>query len=326
MSTISILMPVYNGMPYIIKAVESILAQDYKDWELIISDNGSTDETRDYLITLDDCRITIYKQETNLGIFGNLNFLLKCAHNPIAKILCADDKLLPGALESIVHFMSTSPHCAISRCLAQGDKNKQYKSGAINQIERELPIRLEPTAASLAFATFGNLVGNLSKAACRPALIIEAGGFDQNFPYVGDYEGWARVAACYGIDLQNEELIFERVHIAQNSNLLNRKNELYPQFHQILEKFCTQVCVDDLVLLKRHWTIQFFPQRLSRIFRQILAGNFSLAQLPLRDLPLGISKWAVILSYPLWKFNLPITHATTRQLFNRIIELNGEQP
>lgn len=320
MTTISILMPVYNGLPYIIEAVESVLLQDYKNWELVISDDGSNDNTREYLDTLIDSRIRIYKQTTNLGIFGNLNFLLENAKYPIAKIFCQDDVLLPGALEKITHFMVERPNCAVSRCLVQGAKNIRF----MNEVERELPIRLEPSAAIMAFATFGNIVGNLCQAACRPRLILDAGGFDQSYPYAGDYEGWVRVSAKYGIDLQNEELVFQRQHPQQNSNLLNFKNELYPQLHRLLENFCTQVCDDDLAILKRHWTIHFFPQRFSRIFRQILAGKFSLAKLPLRDMPLGISKWAVIISYPLWKFNLPIAQATTRLLFNRIIELNGK--
>ncbi|TRZ76719.1 MAG: glycosyltransferase family 2 protein [Chitinophagaceae bacterium] len=325
MTTITILMPVYNGMPYIIEAVESVLKQKYTDWDLIISDNCSTDNTCHYLDTLIDARIKIYKQETNLGIYGNINFLIKCTQSTIAKILCADDILLPDALERIVHFMVIRPNCVISRCLAENDK-KKFMPLMSPGFEGTLPNRLKPTAALLAFATFGNLIGNLSKVAFRPQLIIEAGGFNQNLPFAGDYEGWARIAGLYGLDLQNEELIFERIHLAQNTNLLNMKNELYQQINILLEKFSTQVCDNDLAILKRHWTIHFLAPRLSRVIIQILAGEFNLAKIPLKDLPLGISKGAVIAAYPIWKLNLPIANSTTRQLFNRIIELNADQP
>ena len=71
--TISILTPVWNGLPYIKECVDSVFAQEFQDWELIISDNGSTDGTRDYLDTLKDQRVRIFKQEKNLGIDGNLN-------------------------------------------------------------------------------------------------------------------------------------------------------------------------------------------------------------------------------------------------------------
>src|SRR5688500_15313128 len=93
---ISILTPVWNGLPFVKECIDSVLSQEFQEWELIISDNGSTDGTRDYLDTLKDERIKIYKQEKNLGIYGNLNFLLSKASAPIGYWLCADDYFHPG--------------------------------------------------------------------------------------------------------------------------------------------------------------------------------------------------------------------------------------
>lgn len=324
MPRISVLMPVYNGMPYIPEAVESVLAQDERDWELVISDNGSTDGTRDYLRSLQDPRIRIHLQQANLGIFGNLNFLMAQAQTEIAKILCADDRLLPGALAEIALFMEERPWCAVSRCWAEGD-SRHFQRGQRGELIGALPPRIYPKAAFLAFATFGNLVGNLSKAACRSRLVLEQGGFDQGLPYVGDYEGWMRVSERYGLALQDVELIFERRHPAQNSKLLNRKNELFPQINKLIERFATKVPPSDLALFKRHWTIHFLAQRVPKLVRQALAGEFSLARSGLTELPLGISPFAVIAAYPIMKLNLPPARATTRKLFARIIEVNGVQ-
>jgi len=324
MPRISVLMPVYNGMPYIPEAVESVLAQDEQDWELVISDNGSTDSTRDYLSTLQDPRIRVHLQQANLGIFGNLNFLLAQTRASIAKILCADDKLLPGALARIAAFMEERPWCAVSRCWAVGDA-QQFELGQRAELEGALPARIYPAAAILAFATFRNLVGNLSKGACRPKWVMEQGGFDQGFPYAGDYEGWIRVSACHGIALQNEELIYERRHATQNSVLLNRKNELFTQVTKLIETLARMVSASDLAILKRHWTIYFLSQRIPRLVRQTLAGEPTLAYKGLMELPLGISPVAVIAAYPVLKFNLPPARATTRKLFARIVAVNGGQ-
>jgi glycosyltransferase involved in cell wall biosynthesis len=324
MPRITVLMPVYNGMPYIPEAVETVLAQDEQDWELVISDNGSTDATRAYLSTLQDPRIRIHLQQDNLGIFGNLNFLLAQAQASIAKILCADDKLLPGALARIAAYMEERPWCAVSRCLALGNL-AQYLPGQRAEHEGALPAHLRPAAATLAFATFGNVVGNLSKAACRPQQVLALGGFDQNFPYAGDYEGWMRVANHHGIALQNEELIHERHHAAQNSNLLNRNNELFPQLTKLIEMMATKVPTSDLAQLKHHWTIHFLAQRLPKLARQALAGEYRLARSGLSNLPMGISPLAVMAAYPVLKFNLPPARATTRKLFARILEINGSQ-
>lgn len=324
MTRISVLLPVYNGMPYIYEAVNSVLAQDEQNWELVISDNGSTDATRAYLNTLQDPRIRIYLQQDNLGIFGNLNFLLEQAQASIAKILCADDKLLPGALSRIAPFMEERPWCAVSRCLVLGDI-KRYQPGQRAELEGALPVRIHPAAAILAFATFGNLVGNLSKAACRPRQVLDQGGFDQGFPYAGDYEGWMRVAASHGIALQNEELVFERSHVAQNSTLLNRKNELFPQLTKLIEIIARKVPPSDLAVLKRHWTIHFLAQRLPKLIRQAIVGDFRLARSGLTNLPIGIKPSAVIAAYPVSRFNLPLAQMTTRKLFARILEVNGSQ-
>lgn len=321
MPRISVLMPVYNGMPYIPEAVESVLAQDEQDWELVISDNGSTDSTRDYLRTLQDPRIRIHLQQANLGIFGNLNFLLEQAQASIAKILCADDKLLPGALARIAAFMEERPWCAVSRCWAEGDA-RRFQRGQRDELIGTLPSRIYPEAAPLMFAIFGNIVGNLSKAACRPRLVLERGGFDQRLPYAGDYEGWMRVSERYGLALQDVELIFERQHPAQNSNLLNRNNELFSQLKQLIEMLASRVPPSDLALLKRNWTIYFLSQRIPRLAWQAMKGEYGLARAGLTNLPLGISAIMVIAAYPILKLNLPPARATRRKLLFRALEIN----
>lgn len=324
MPRITVLMPVYNGMPFIPEAVESVLAQDEQDWELVISDNGSTDGTRAYLDTVKDPRICIHLQKDNLGIFGNMNFLLRQARSPIAKILCADDKLLPSALTHVAQFMEDRPYCAISRCWRLGD-SEASKRDERYATESQLPVSLNPTSALLAYLTFGNPVGNLSQASCRPRMIIKCGGFDQRFPYSGDREAWARVAARYGLELQNEELVFERTHPLQNRFLLDRQNENFTQTKRIIENWAVMADPKDLDLLKSHWTLHFLAQRVPRLARQVMVGRLKLAYNGLVELPLGISPLSVLTSYLIQKINHNASRITTQKLLARIIELNGGQ-
>ena len=128
---ISVLIPVYNGLPFIEAAIASVLAQECQDWELLISDNGSNDGTRAYLSALSDPRIQVYEQLSNIGIMGNLNFLLAQAPAAIVKILGHDDMLLAGALERTACFMEERPDCAVSRCWALGDQQRYSKSGKL---------------------------------------------------------------------------------------------------------------------------------------------------------------------------------------------------
>lgn len=319
---ISVLIPVYNGILYIAEAIESVLAQELQDWELVISDNGSKDGTRDYLRTLSDPRIRVYEQPVNLGIMGNLNFLLTQARAPIAKILGHDDMLLKGGLERTARFMEERPDCAVSRCWAQGDEIRYSKIGIL-QWESRLPSRLEPAAAILAFATFGNFVGNICRAACRPKLVMQAGGFDLKYPSAGDYEGWQRVAKTFGIWLQNEELVFERIHEMQDSSVSSQTNRIDPQVNSILEIIAKEVDPSLLQVLRRHWTIHVFSPRFSRFVRQICRGRFTLASSTWRNLPLGVSASSSIAAYPVFKLKLPEYNITTSYLFGEIVKSNN---
>lgn len=322
MPRISVLMPCYNGMPYIVEAVESVLKQDEQDWELIISDNGSSDGTREYLAGLTDPRIVVYLQPDNLGVYGNLNFLLTKARCEIAKLLCADDALLPNSLDRGARLMEDNRECAVARCLSTGSAPPKRASPS-SRFEEQLPVSLSPKAAVLAFACFGNLVGNLSRALCRPKRVIDAGGFNRSMTYAGDTEGWVRVARSYGIELQNEALVFERTHPMQGRVLLTQNAYVnYSQTNDVVSLLASLVDPADLPLLKEHWTIHFFAPRTSSTIRELLRGNIAKARSIWRDLPLGLSPLRCIAAYPAWRFDLASAQHTADRLLDRIIELN----
>ncbi|WP_428311597.1 glycosyltransferase family 2 protein [Hydrocarboniphaga sp.] len=322
MPKISVLMPVYNGIPYIQEAIDSVLTQEYRDLELVVSDNGSTDKTADYVRSLNDPRIRFFQQISNLGVYGNLNFLIAEARAPIAQILCADDKLLDGALARIAQFMEERPTCALSRCWTVGDLAFFGPSGP-GYIQGSLPLSLNCAAAVLAYATFGNPVGNLSQAVCRPEKVIEVGGFNSEFSYAGDREGWLRVINRFGLELHNEELVFERIHPLQNRNLLNTNYESFVQINRTVELMAALVDPTDISLLKRHWIIHFLSPRTSAFVREAVRGNFQIASSMWRNLPLGISASACLTAYPLWKFRSSAATATVERLMKRINEING---
>ena len=118
---ISIGMPVYNGAKTIEKAINSLLAQTYKDFELIISDNASDDETEIICQKFvgKDSRIHYIRQDKNIGLYQNENFLLSKATGKYFMFSCDDDWRSPDFLELNVTFLdsnskfvaSTSPTC-----------------------------------------------------------------------------------------------------------------------------------------------------------------------------------------------------------------------
>jgi glycosyltransferase involved in cell wall biosynthesis len=108
---ISIGMPVYNGENYLRLALDSILRQDCGDFELIISDNASTDTTQDICreYVAKDPRIRYYRNETNVGASANFNGLVKLARGEYFKWAAHDDVHLPGFLGRCIEAIERAP-------------------------------------------------------------------------------------------------------------------------------------------------------------------------------------------------------------------------
>ena len=96
---VSICIPAYNNAGYIKKTVESILNQTYRNIELIVVDDKSTDDTVEILESIEDTRLKIYKNEENLGMAGNWNRCLSLARGEFIKLICADDMIDANAIE-----------------------------------------------------------------------------------------------------------------------------------------------------------------------------------------------------------------------------------
>lgn len=101
-------MAVHNGMPHVQDAVESILAQTLAEWRFVIVDDGSTDDTHEYLATLADPRITVLRQ-ANAGLAGALNRGLELCNADFVARMDADDISAPERLEAQVNFLDNNP-------------------------------------------------------------------------------------------------------------------------------------------------------------------------------------------------------------------------
>ena len=102
--TVSIGMPVYNGVPFLNEALDSILAQTYRDFELVISDNASTDETESICraYAASDPRIRYYRQQENLGAMPNFNRVCELSRGQYFKWAACDDVCSPTASRAAV--------------------------------------------------------------------------------------------------------------------------------------------------------------------------------------------------------------------------------
>jgi glycosyltransferase involved in cell wall biosynthesis len=230
---ISIVMPTYNRLEFLKQAIDSVLSQTYSDWELVISDDGSKDGTREYLSSLTDPRIKVHFQPSNLGQFGNLNFLFSQVSHEIAQILCDDDYFFDrDSLQRLVTVWSElPPDVAFLRSNHTADANS-----ALARFESSvLPQFVQSDKSDLFFGVFGCIPGNLSNVSVRSEAVKRAGGFRSDLFYAGDFEFWSRLGRMRPWYISSIRVTQIRRHDGQVAGTQNAKGEAVPQMRIILD-------------------------------------------------------------------------------------------
>jgi len=125
--------PVHNGESYIQEALDSVLAQTFRDFEVIISDNASTDRTEEICrrYTQKDARISYYRNEKNIGAAPNFNRVLDLATAPYFQWFAHDDILAPQFLKKCVEILNNHPeivlcHSKVKEIDASGQFIQKY--------------------------------------------------------------------------------------------------------------------------------------------------------------------------------------------------------
>lgn len=111
---VSICIPTYNGEKFIKQTLDSVLSQDYRNIEIIVNDDCSSDHTLDIVKKIKDPRIKIYTNEENLGLVGNWNKTVSYAAGEFVKLMCQDDILCERAISNQVRLLQQNPGAALS--------------------------------------------------------------------------------------------------------------------------------------------------------------------------------------------------------------------
>jgi len=113
-SQVTVLMPVYNGAAFLSETIDSILSQTFSDFEFLIINDGSTDESEKIILSYDDDRIIYLKNEVNIGIIGTLNRGIDNIKSKYIIRMDADDLALPHRIGAQVDFMEKNPEIVLS--------------------------------------------------------------------------------------------------------------------------------------------------------------------------------------------------------------------
>lgn len=109
----SVLIANFNDGKYINEAIESVFAQSYENWEIIIVDDGSTDNSMNKIRDINDSRVFIYQNESNYGCGYTKRKCVELAHGEICGFLDADDKLTKDAIAEMVSAHIQKPQCSL---------------------------------------------------------------------------------------------------------------------------------------------------------------------------------------------------------------------
>lgn len=198
MITASVIMPVYNVEKYIAQAIESVLGQSFRDFELIIVDDGATDGSAAIYSSYDDPRIRVIKQK-NRGLAGARNTGIRHAKGAFIGLLDSDDLWRPEKLAKHIAHLQSRPAVGVSYSASEFiDEHGQ----SLNLFMRP---RLQDIDAGYVFCR--NPVGNGSAPVFRAEVFqdvafqrqtpegSETWYFDETFRYGEDIECWMRIAA-----------------------------------------------------------------------------------------------------------------------------------
>lgn len=210
---VSVIMPSFNAAQTICVAVESVLGQTFQNWELLVINDGSTDNTLDVMAQFNDRRISLITQ-VNQGVAAARNAGLKQASGEYIAFLDSDDLWLPAKLEKQVSLLAQSGDClGLVYTKHRGfteDPSRSFSMdvdasiGYDNDLHRLLIMDYVPTLTVM----------------MRASLISEIGYFREDLRGTEDWDYWIRAVKFSGISRVNEELALYR--ISQNSLSRNK--------------------------------------------------------------------------------------------------------
>ena len=229
---VTVLMPVFNCESFLKSAIDSVLNQSFCDYEFLIINDGSNDNSGDIILSYNDSRINYIKNETNLELISTLNKGIDIAKGKYIIRMDADDVSLPERIEKLVKFMDANPEVALCGSWFQTfGKQKQVIKYATNN--DDIRVRM------LHQTQF-----------CHPSVILRKDVLKQNnylfnldFIHAEDYELFVRISEKHKVANIPEVLLNYRTHKTsvsfQNENVQNEHTKVIisTQFKKLKKDF-----------------------------------------------------------------------------------------
>lgn len=278
---ISVVIPTFNGAIFLKQAIHSVVNQNFIDFELIISDDGSTDDSISIIRSFQDPRIFLFQRnEDQKGIFLNLNYAISKSSGEYIQILCQDDVLEQDFLTKQINSFANDSNIGMvfSNVKVLNEKSEIFELDQETYRFRESYLMIFPKVKSLDYFTvYGCMPGNLSPVMLKRSAYEKIGPFNNNFPYAGDFEYWIRIGFEYDIAYNRHSYVFLRRHDGQASKTLIKKNynliKEIGEIYRVLSKKAFDSKREKEVIF--HLNQSYGALFLKTIINHVLNNNFS---------------------------------------------------
>ena len=268
--------PVYNGMPFLPEAVESVLAQTDRIWNLVLVDDGSHDGSQSYIKSLADPRVRTFFNESNLGLYGSLMRTVSSIHSEWIAVLMQDDRLKPCYLHEMERLRSTYPGAAAfwaTEDIIGPDGALITRANSTRREEIILP-GTAPWLSVLRRGCIWTISGSFTK---RDVFIAEP--FRADLPHCGDYDWLLRAIRRWPFVYYQFALAELRQHEGQASARNLAAGTDIREHHSILRRNYYRHANDLPVKVAFEVSFHRFRLTMRRLVSAIIHGRLGKAML-----------------------------------------------
>jgi len=279
---ISICIPVYNGEPFIFKTLNSALNQTYKNLEIIIFDNCSTDKTAEIIKSFKDKRITYCLNDKNYGGTANVKKCLESANGEFIMLLMADDLLRPKAIEMQADALINNPD--VSLCITATNVINEFDRVILKRQLYKRSLKIDgKKMAKKSLMRGRNIYGEPSSVLFRKDKSRQAGYFEDVGPlyYSADFDYWLRLSYIGNVYYINEFLSDFRISSTSATRNLFFKNYklLFIDWNNLLKKHSEIDIIKfnklDIVISKTSLIIMLFLKVVFLAYNEIRTKRIS---------------------------------------------------
>jgi glycosyltransferase involved in cell wall biosynthesis len=204
--------PTFNRAEWLRETIESVRAQTFTSFRLIVSDNASDDDTPDVARSFSDERIDYVRSERNVGAIGNLNRLIALAETEFLVLLPDDDVLYPGHLGAAVELLERFETVGLAHSAFDFIDEQSRVIRRANPLPSRSPVTIQRRDLALEWMMYSRWALCFPTVMYRTKAIIDAGGLLEDEEPFGDHKLWMRIALAWDFGYIAKPLAGFRTH------------------------------------------------------------------------------------------------------------------